>query len=189
MLAYVLGEVRQSLCRGHAIVLIGDPSHPYVIDPWVATRVVASKERARHDRDVFTVKQFAAKLLVIDRRGPVGVIANRIQPNTHTHDKLMHFLGCLDVPCVAQFRDSPVYTDAAELGQGVVDMKDCRHGPMRQAVKVSNNTFANGVTMGGIQVVHQAVSALAWRDEAHVRENIALYRRKFAQVTKILQTH
>ena len=57
---------------------------------------------------------------------PVGVIANRIQPNTETHEKLMNFLGCLDLPVVAQFRDSPVYTDAAESGQGVVDMKDCR---------------------------------------------------------------
>jgi chromosome partitioning protein len=57
---------------------------------------------------------------------PVGVIANRIQPNTETHEKLMHFLGCLDVPVVAQFRDSPVYTDAVEQGLGVVDMKDCR---------------------------------------------------------------
>jgi len=57
---------------------------------------------------------------------PVGVVANRIQLNTRTHDKLMHFLGCLDVPCVAQFRDSPIYTDAAEMGQGVVDMKDVR---------------------------------------------------------------
>lgn len=57
---------------------------------------------------------------------PVGVVANRIHPNTHTHEKLMHFLGCLDVPAVAQFRDSPVYTDAAEVGQGVFDMKDCR---------------------------------------------------------------
>ena len=57
---------------------------------------------------------------------PVGVIANRVQPNTETHDKLMNFLGCLDVPAVAQFRDSPVYTDAAEIGQGVVDMVDCR---------------------------------------------------------------
>lgn len=57
---------------------------------------------------------------------PVGVIANRIQPNTETHDKLMHFLGCLDVPVVAQFRDSPVYTDAAEQGLGVVDMREVR---------------------------------------------------------------
>lgn len=57
---------------------------------------------------------------------PVGVIANRIQPNTQTHDKLMHFLSCLDVPVAAQFRDSPVYTDAAENGLGVVDMREVR---------------------------------------------------------------
>jgi chromosome partitioning protein len=57
---------------------------------------------------------------------PVGVIANRIQPNTETHEKLMHFLECLDVPVVAQFRDSPVYTDAVETGTGVVDMRDIR---------------------------------------------------------------
>jgi len=57
---------------------------------------------------------------------PVGVIANRIQPNTETHEKLMHFLECLDVPVVAQFRDSPVYTDAVETGTGVVDMREIR---------------------------------------------------------------
>lgn len=57
---------------------------------------------------------------------PVGVIANRVQPNTQTHDKLTHFLGCLDVPAVATFRDSPVYTECAELGRGVVDMRESR---------------------------------------------------------------
>jgi N-succinyldiaminopimelate aminotransferase len=34
--------------------------------------------------------------------------------------------------------------------------------------------------------VVQAASAAAWRDEAHVRENRALYRAKFAQVTPLL---
>ena len=80
--------------------------------------------------DIRAGGQFIADLLThpMYRRQPrpVGVIANRIQPNTQTHEKLMHFLGCLDVPCVAQFRDSTVYTDAAETGQGVVDMKECR---------------------------------------------------------------
>jgi chromosome partitioning protein len=56
---------------------------------------------------------------------PVGVIANRVQPGTEMHAKLQHFLGCLDVPSVATFRDSPVYTDAAEQGKGVIDMVDC----------------------------------------------------------------
>ncbi len=57
---------------------------------------------------------------------PVGVIANRVQPNTETHAKLEHFLQCLDVPAVATFRDLPVYATAAEDGLGVMDMKDCR---------------------------------------------------------------
>jgi len=57
---------------------------------------------------------------------PVGVIANRVQPNTETHAKLQHFLHCLDVPAVATFRDSPVYAEAAEEGLGVVDMLDSR---------------------------------------------------------------
>ena len=57
---------------------------------------------------------------------PLGVIANRVQPNTETLAKLQHFLACLDVPTVATFRDSPVYMEAAELGKGVVDMVDSR---------------------------------------------------------------
>ncbi len=57
---------------------------------------------------------------------PLGVIANRVQPNTETHAKLQHFLACLDVPTVATFRDSPVYMEAAEVGKGVVDMTESR---------------------------------------------------------------
>jgi chromosome partitioning protein len=57
---------------------------------------------------------------------PIGVIANRVQPNTETHTKLQHFLNCLDVPTVATFRDSPIYMEAAEVGKGVVDMVDSR---------------------------------------------------------------
>lgn len=57
---------------------------------------------------------------------PVGVIANRVRPNTEMHNKLQHFLGCLDVPSVATFRDSKVYTDAVETGKGITDMAGCR---------------------------------------------------------------
>jgi chromosome partitioning protein len=80
--------------------------------------------------DIRAGGQFIANLLTHrafrNAPRPVGVIANRIQPNTETHAKLEHFLQCLDVPAVATFRDSPVYTQAAELGQGVVDMIGCR---------------------------------------------------------------
>ena len=52
---------------------------------------------------------------------PVGVIANRVRHNTTTHAKLMQFLECLDVPTVATFRDSVLYTRRAEEGTGIFD--------------------------------------------------------------------
>jgi chromosome partitioning protein len=57
---------------------------------------------------------------------PLGVLANRVQPNADTHAKLKHFLGCLGHTVVATFRDSPVYSEAIGAGQGVVDMIDSR---------------------------------------------------------------
>ena len=80
--------------------------------------------------DIRAGSRFIANLLthrmLRDSPRPVGVIANRVHPNTEMHAKLQHFLSCLDVPAVATFRDSPVYTDAVEQGQGVIDMIDCR---------------------------------------------------------------
>ncbi|MDE0064450.1 MAG: ParA family protein [Gammaproteobacteria bacterium] len=57
---------------------------------------------------------------------PLGVLANRVQPNADTHTRLKHFLGCLGHPVVSTFRDSPVYSEAIGRGQGVVDMIDSR---------------------------------------------------------------
>ncbi len=57
---------------------------------------------------------------------PLGVLANRVQPNADAHTQLKHFLGCLGQPVVATLRDSPVYSEAIGTGQGVVDMIDSR---------------------------------------------------------------
>ena len=57
---------------------------------------------------------------------PLGVLANRVQPNADSHVRLKHFLGCLNHPVVATFRDSPVYSEAIGGGRGVVDMIDSR---------------------------------------------------------------
>ena len=103
------GRDLDSLLRQTDLILV--PILPSSIDIRAGGRFIA---------DLLTHRLFRAS------PRPVGVIANRIQPNTETHEKLMQFLGCLDVPAVAQFRDSPVYTDAAEQGLGVVDMLDCR---------------------------------------------------------------
>jgi chromosome partitioning protein len=80
--------------------------------------------------DIRAGGNFIAELLTHrafrQRPRPVGVIANRVQPNTATSAKLEHFLGCLDVPAIATFRDSPVYTEAAEHGMGISDMTASR---------------------------------------------------------------
>jgi len=55
------------------------------------------------------------------RPAPIGVIANRVRQNTTTHSKLMQFLDRLDVPTVATFRDSAIYTRLAEEGTGIFD--------------------------------------------------------------------
>lgn len=103
------GRDLETLLRQTDIILV--PMLPSSIDIRAGGRFIA---------DLLTHRLYRAS------PRPVGVIANRIQPNSQTHNKLMHFLGCLDVPVVAQFRDSPVYTDAVETGHGVVDMREVR---------------------------------------------------------------
>lgn len=80
--------------------------------------------------DIRVGSQFMTRLLTHRRfratPRSLGVLANRVQPNADTHVKLKHFLGCLGQPVVATFRDSPVYSEAIETGQGVVDMLDSR---------------------------------------------------------------
>ena len=57
---------------------------------------------------------------------PVGVIANRVQHNSPAQDRLMHFLGCLNVPVAVTLRDSPLYGEAMGSGLGVADLFDVR---------------------------------------------------------------
>ena len=54
---------------------------------------------------------------------PIAVVSNRISGNLAGQQKLQHFLSCLDVPAVSQFRESPVYPEAGDSGQGIVEMK------------------------------------------------------------------
>ena len=56
----------------------------------------------------------------------IGVIANRVQPNTPAQARLMHFLDCLNVPVAVTLRDSPLYGDAMGSGLGVADLFDVR---------------------------------------------------------------
>ena len=57
---------------------------------------------------------------------PIAVVGNRINGSQAGQQKLQHFLSCLDVPAVSQFRESPIYAEAGERGQGIVELKGNR---------------------------------------------------------------
>lgn len=54
---------------------------------------------------------------------PIAVIGNRAGGAVTNDQRLQHFLSCLNIPAVTALRESPVYPEAGDSGQGVVDMK------------------------------------------------------------------
>lgn len=54
---------------------------------------------------------------------PIAVISNRVNGNPSGQQKLQHFLSCLGVSAIAEFRDSPIYAEAGDNGYGIVEMK------------------------------------------------------------------
>lgn len=84
------------------------PLLPSSIDMRAGTRFLAQLQNHR---------------LYRSRPVPIGVVANRVRHSTLTHSKLLHFLECLDVPTIATFGDSPVYTQLAEDGSGIFDIE------------------------------------------------------------------
>ena len=53
----------------------------------------------------------------------LAIVANRVKRNTRIYQSLTRFLGKLDIPIVATFRDSQCYIRSAELGVGIHEMK------------------------------------------------------------------
>ena len=100
------GEL-EALLRGIDVVIV--PLLPSSIDIRAGTRFIA---------------QLVSHRVFRARPVPVGVVANRVRPNTVTHAKLVDFLDCLNVPTVATFRDSAIYTRLAEEGSGIFDVAD-----------------------------------------------------------------
>jgi chromosome partitioning protein len=95
-----------TLLRGIDVVIV--PLLPSSIDIRAGTRFIAQ---------LVSHRMFRAKPV------PVGVVANRVRHNTLTHSKLVSFLDCLNVPTVATFRDSSIYTRLAEDGSGIFDVE------------------------------------------------------------------
>jgi chromosome partitioning protein len=84
------------------------------------------------DIDIHAATRCIADLLLharVPRAGSVlGVIANRIRRNTNAYHSLMRFLDSLEIPVVAELRDVQAYVRAAELGQGICELKPSEAG-------------------------------------------------------------
>ena len=63
------------------------------------------------------------------RENRLGVIANRVKPNTIICRTLMRFLDQLQIPVITTLRDSQSYVHAGELGQGIHDLNPARVHP------------------------------------------------------------
>ncbi len=55
---------------------------------------------------------------------PIGVIYNRAQSISANQQRLEDLLRCLDVPVIAELRDSTVYARAADIGAGIIEMRE-----------------------------------------------------------------
>ena len=80
--------------------------------------------------DVYSGEHFITQLLTQRvwraHPKPIAVISNRVNGNLTNQQKLEHFLSCLEIPSIAEFRESPVYALAADSGVGVVEMTSNR---------------------------------------------------------------
>ena len=76
--------------------------------------------------DIYSAARFIANLLLIaqfDRRNRnLAIVANRTRRHTISFRMLMRFLTSLEIPVVANLRDSQVFVHAAAHGIGICDM-------------------------------------------------------------------
>ncbi len=76
--------------------------------------------------DIYAAASFIADLLLfaqLDRRNRnLAIIANRTRENTRSYRMLMRFLTSLEIPLIAQLRDSQNYVHAAANGIGICEM-------------------------------------------------------------------
>lgn len=85
------------------------------------------------DADIHACSRCIGHLLIsgkIKRReNRLGVIANRVKPNTIIFRTLMRFLDQMQIPIVTTLRDSQSYVFAGEQGLGLHDMNPARVHP------------------------------------------------------------
>lgn len=77
--------------------------------------------------DIHATADFLRDLLLVEkiRRNmtSIGIIANRVKPNTKAYQALERFLDSLDIPLITQIRETQHYIHAAEQGLGIHEIK------------------------------------------------------------------
>jgi chromosome partitioning protein len=80
------------------------------------------------DIDIHAASRCVAELLlngrIENRQQRVAVVANRVKKQAQMYETLKRFLGSLEIPFVATFRDTQNYVHATEQGIGVHEIKD-----------------------------------------------------------------
>ena len=76
--------------------------------------------------DIYSAARFIADLLLVaqlDRRNRnLAIIANRTRENTISYRVLMRFLRSLEIPVIAELRDSQNFVHASARGVGIYEM-------------------------------------------------------------------
>lgn len=82
------------------------------------------------DIDTYSAAQFIANLLLVarlDRRNrKLAIVANRTRMKTQSLRRLKRFLTTLEIPLVAELRDSQNYVHAAARGLGIAELAPSR---------------------------------------------------------------
>ena len=80
------------------------------------------------DIDIHAASRCVAELLLTgrieNRQERVAVVANRVKKQAHMYETLKRFLGSLEIPFIATFRDTQNYLHAAAKGLSVHELKD-----------------------------------------------------------------
>ncbi len=80
--------------------------------------------------DIYSAAKFIADLLLVaqfDRRNrSLAIVANRTKHYTKSYRMLMRFLRSLEIPVIAEIRDSQNYVHAAAEGIGILEMPHYR---------------------------------------------------------------
>jgi len=116
------------------------------------------------DIDIHSATKFIADLLLVtqlDRHEhKLAIVANRTRHYTKSYQRLMRFLTSLEIPIVAQLRDSQNFVHAAASGIGVCEMPRHRVG----------------------QDVDQIKALVGWLDRGHARRLDAMIADEFRRL-------